>query len=54
MAAGTYNRRMLSAQLECNFVVIERLTQRLNTIVTGHAIRAKGQEVVCRPGLSHL
>jgi len=41
----TGQRRMFAGQFERNHIVIKVRTKRLNAIMTGHAVRAEGQEV---------
>ena len=41
----TFHRRMFADQVERHLIMVEGRAVRIDAIVTGHAVRAEGQEV---------
>ena len=52
MALGTSQRRVFADKIEWHFIMIKDRAMRINTVVTGHTVRAEGQEVF--GGESHV
>ena len=54
MAGRTFGKDVLPIQVELHLVMIEVRAERFPSIVTGHAVRAKGQEMFGGEGLIDL
>jgi len=52
MALGTSQRRVFTNKIEWHFIMIKDRAMRINAIVTGHTVRAEGQEMF--GGKSHI
>ena len=54
MALGTSQRRVFANKIEWHFIMIKDRAMRINAIVTGHTVRAEGQEMFGGEGHVHL